>query len=81
MKKSILSLEGITLLSKNERKNILGGKNTITGPDTCTATCADGAKVGTSSCDAAAVACSQNGGSSGCECGGKGPLDPPGEGF
>lgn len=80
MKNLILNLEGVSVLSRNEQKSISAGKAALVGPDTCTATCADGTKAGASSCDTsqANLACSQNGGSSSCECGGKGPLDPPG---
>jgi hypothetical protein len=76
MKNSILNLEGVQVLSRNEQKIIFAGK---LGPDTCQATCTDGSKVYVSSCDSGqtSLACNSSGGASGCACGVKGPFDPP----
>ena len=82
MTKSILNLEGVQVLSRNEKKNIFAGLAIDGGgPDTCQATCSNGSKVYVSSCDASQsnLACNSSGGSSSCKCGVKGPLDPPGD--
>jgi len=87
MKKSILNLEGVAVLTKTQQKNTFGGLadggfggGSGSGPDTCKATCNNGTTANASSCDKsqADLACSGNEGSKSCECGVKGPLDPPG---
>jgi hypothetical protein len=63
MKNSILSLEGVEVLSKKQQKNIFGGKAIAT----------------VSACSDASLGCSSSGGAKtdGCTCGHKGPFDPP----
>lgn len=86
MKNKILDLDGVSLLSRTEQKNTFGGLTDGggfgggTGPDTCKATCNDGTTANASSCDKsqADLACTTGGGSKSCECGVKGPFDPPG---
>ncbi|MFT7251512.1 MAG: hypothetical protein ACI9FW_001252 [Flavobacterium sp.] len=76
MKNSILSLEGVEVLSKKQQKNIFGGKAIAT---VCKATCGDDSVITVSACSDASLGCSSSGGAKtdGCTCGHKGPFDPP----
>lgn len=80
MKKTIISLEGIELLSKNQMKVLYGESRHMDAlAEVCTAVCADGSSVTVSMCSDASLGCSTSGGSSSCSCKeGKGPFDPPG---
>lgn len=84
MKKSILNLEGVQILSRNEQKLILGSKLPGGGGagTVCKATCGDSSLVTVSTCDTstANLGCSNAGGSKSCKCDYPGPLDPPGGG-
>lgn len=75
MLKNILTLEGVTLLSKEEQRSIDGGKR-VPG-ETCKATCNDGTLVTVATCDNAAVACSTSTGSASCKCDYPSPFEPP----
>jgi len=90
MLKNILNLNGLTVLSKDQQKNINGGGLGFENPhpggggndgDSCKATCKDGSLVSVSGCSDAALACGSSGGSSSCKCDYPGPFDPPGFGF
>ena len=82
MLKNILNLEGVTVLSKTQEKNIFGGlREGGGGASVCKAVCNDTSIVTVSSCSAsdAALGCSGTAnGAKSCSCGHKGPLDPPG---
>lgn len=78
MKKSILRFESVSVLSRVEKKNILGGKAIDGGTGSvCKATCNDGSLVTVSACSDAGIGCSTSGGSSSCKCDYPSPLDPP----
>ena len=80
MKKSILSLEGVEVLSKKQLRRVDGGLFYLSYSfaEVCTAVCADGSSVTVSMCSDSSLGCSTAGGSSSCSCKeGKGPLDPP----
>lgn len=79
MKKSILNLEGVQVLSRNEQKCVLGSKMIVLDDSVgiCKATCNDSSLVGVNSCDHATLACSYAGGLKSCSCDYPNPLDPP----
>lgn len=74
MLKNILSVDGVTVLTKKQQQQILGGG------EVCTVVCDDnkGSKVGTSSCDNKSLVCGDFAALS-CSCAeAPNPLNPKG---